>query len=516
MMTTTHQAPRWREPSSILLTFACMALLLACTPLLAWGKAAHNDLTSLLVPSVPNIIMVYIPGALALITIYVVIFLHPEFGLLLYLALLPFRSVTLYKLGGASIVMSDITVFPMVLGWMFNGTFRHDPPRSPFRRTGFEAPLIGFLFLCTLSLYWSIGYSGTLSKIIQLSYGLILFYSGVELIKTPRMVTWIIMFWSIGALINSGSSVFAYLVMGTRSGGWNINPLESATYMLFGLSLTMGFWIGLTNRWARFIVFLSLLVQLTGFIIANCRGPMLGLAAGFALPFFLDKEVRKLAAWGLGLTACIYFFFGILAISVPGSTIPNPFIRFFHPNVIVDIGEVYRQDIWHSILTHVVPAAPLLGVGAGSLYGLLGIWGHQILGAEHEAHSMYLEVLAALGPIGLTLMMWFWISYLHTLWHCYRDIRNHLMRGIVLGGICAVISKCVAGFTYGFYIEDRYQWTTLALVLGMAKVGLEMQGTRTKMSDPGPLVLAGGLEEIESPVPAFAPQGHVVPRHVNL
>lgn len=495
-------------------------LTVLLSPVLSWAGggytgSSHNDLTSLLLPTMPNILMVYIPAIAVLAIVYIVAFLRPEVGLLFYVALLPFRSLTLLKFGGAVVVASDITVFPMVIGWFLHGTFRHEQPRLPFRRSGIDAPLVAFLFLCQLSTYWSVGYMGTFSKVIQFVYALILFYSGLEIIKSPKLVPWIMMFWSIGALVNSGSSVFTYLTHHIRSGGLNINSLETATYMLFGLSLSMGFWIGLRNTWARIIVFLSLLVQLAGFLIANCRGPMLGLAAGFIIPFLVDKEVRKLALWGVVGVVAGYGVAVMGAVMTPGAVIPNPFMRFSHAKSLFDLGEAYRIDIWSSIIHHVIPAAPILGVGAGSLDGLLMNWGHRALGPEHTAHSMYLEVLAGLGPIGFGLMMWFWIGYMWLLWKYYRRIREPLMRGIVLGGLCAAISKCVAGSTYGFFIEDRYQWTTLGIVLGIAKLGMEMQGERTVMSDPGPLVLwPGGEGEVEpEPVAPFAPGGQPVPRY---
>lgn len=495
-----------------------LTVLLSPAMALAGGGytgSSHNDLTSLLIPTVPNVLTVYIPAAAVLAVIYVVAFLRPDIGLLFYVALLPFRSLTLLKFGGAVIVASDLTVFPMVAGWFLHGTFRSEQPRLPFRRSGIDAPLIAFLFLCQISTYWSVGYMGTFSKVLQWIYALILFYSGIEIIKSPKMVPWIMMFWSLGALINSGSSVATYLTLHIRSGGLNINSLETATYMLFGLSLSMGFWIGLRGRWARIIVFLSLVVQLGGFIIANCRGPMLGLAAGFVIPFCVDKEVRKLALWGVIATVVGYGVAVLGAVMTPGAVIPNPFLRFTHAKQLFDLGEAYRMDIWNSIIHHVVPAAPILGVGAGSLDGLLMNWGHRVLGPEHTAHSMYLETLAGLGPIGFGLMMWFWIGYLWIVWRYYRRIENQLMRGIVLGGLCAAISKCVAGATYGFFIEDRYQWTTLGIVLGIAKIGMEMQGERTTMSDPGPLLLSPHPElEEEPPIPPFAPDGEPMPRYL--
>ncbi len=466
-----------------------LAALLACglvlLPALACAKQAHYSITEqLFLPTVPNILMVYIPGILLITVVSVLAMIRPEVGFLFYVALLPFRSIQVFTLGGADVVLPDLVTPPLVLGWLIRGTYLGEQRYSPFRRTGVDAPLLLMTFWIMLSLFWSVGYANTFSKIIQMFYGLVLFYMAVQLIKDARYLIALSVAWVLGAFVNSAASIYNYGLTGKRSGGLNVNSLESAMYGLFGISLTIGFWAGVRGqkRW-RTAIMIGLIIQLVGFVIAQCRGPMLGLMAGLVLPMILSSDIRRMVIRGTVAAVLVY---GVLLLvsEYYHLHIYNPFHRLLETGAGRDVGQAYRIDIWQSILFHALPAAPLLGVGAGSLGGLLMNWGHIQLYPQQVAHSMYLEVLAALGPVGFALMLWFWIAYTRRLWTYFHQIEDHLCRGVLLGGMCAVVSKCVASTTYGFYIEDRYQWTTLGIVLAFAKVGMELRGLRTPMSDP--------------------------------
>jgi hypothetical protein len=489
------------------------AAFLLVLPVLA-RASSNTQVTKELLPTVANIFEYYIPLFCIVVAAYFIAFLRPQYGFVIYMALLPFRSLQVITFGAADVTLPDVVAPPLVAGWILNNTFRPELPRSPFRRTGVDKPLLLFAGWVVLSLFWSVGYGNTISKIIQMVYAICLFYMGVQMVKNPRYSTLICSAWVLGASVNSFFALQGYLATHDRSGGLNTNALEAGMYALFGISLTIGTWMGVKNPWGRTVLILALLVQLFGFILTQARGPLIGLTAGLVLPFFLNKELRRLMIRGAFCVVVLYTVLYLLSLDFTHIKIPNPLARLMSTGNEggsgFDVGEVYRYDVWYSIIFHLIPASPFLGIGAGSLRSVLMNWGHVILFPEREAHSMYLEVLVGLGPIGFGLMLWFWAGYWLLLWRYYPKIQDRLCKAIVLSGMCVVISKCVAGLTYGYFIEDRYQWTTLGVILAFAKVGMEMQGIRTPMSDPEPLELAPEVlavgEDVRPVQPAARPR----------
>jgi len=168
--------------------------------------------------------------------------------------------------------------------------------------------------------------------------------------------------------------------------------------------------------------------------LSGSRGAVLALGAGVALLVALEEPSARLAqlgtmalavavggcAWGLtaglggagpGLAAAV-----VLAASI-GAALPSPGRRAALVLVCVlaiAIGVVvalrppttttsYRAAYWGAALAE-ARERPLLGSGAGSFY--LSWREHRTVSTNvRDAHSLYLESLSELGPVGLVLVM---------------------------------------------------------------------------------------------------------------
>ena len=127
---------------------------------------------------------------------------------------------------------------------------------------------------------------------------------------------------------------------------------------------------------------LALALALTG-----SRGSVVAAAAGLVVAAALLSGGRRWAAAGAALVAVTLVVAGVVA----GVATP-------------DVLQA-RGDYWH-VAWYVTRTHPFLGTGAGTYdatwaaYGDLARWGGAL-----DAHSIYLESLAELGPLGLVLVI---------------------------------------------------------------------------------------------------------------
>jgi hypothetical protein len=127
---------------------------------------------------------------------------------------------------------------------------------------------------------------------------------------------------------------------------------------------------------------LALALALTG-----SRGSVVAAVAGLVVAAALLAGGRRWAAVGAALVAAMLVVAGVVAAVAT-------------PDVLQA-----RGDYWH-VAWHVARTHPALGTGAGTYdatwaaYGDLTRWGGAL-----DAHSLYLESLAELGPFGLVLVI---------------------------------------------------------------------------------------------------------------
>lgn len=125
-----------------------------------------------------------------------------------------------------------------------------------------------------------------------------------------------------------------------------------------------------------------------GLALTSSRGAWMSTAFGITLLVFLHVRRRRLFTWGraLALASVVAFLLGLwAAVSAPLPTLGD------------------RASYWRVALED-AGRHPLLGSGAGSFDD---VWLSQrpIAASVRDAHSLYLEVLAELGPVGLALLL---------------------------------------------------------------------------------------------------------------
>ena len=158
-------------------------------------------------------------------------------------------------------------------------------------------------------------------------------------------------------------------------------------FLVLGIVLAVGLAAAARSGHARLIVLSPLLVFLPTLYLTSSRGAWVALPVGVAVTLYLGGVVRSRAVV-LALIAV-----GVAAAIAIGSEGGQPLTLF---------GE-NRPEYWR-VAWQDFEANPVLGSGAGT-FGAFWLEHRTVDEFVHDAHSLYIETLAELGPLGLVLLV---------------------------------------------------------------------------------------------------------------
>ncbi len=157
-------------------------------------------------------------------------------------------------------------------------------------------------------------------------------------------------------------------------------------FLVVGVVLAVGVAAAARSGRARLLALSPLLVLLPTLYLTSSRGAWVALPVGVAVTLYLGGVIRSRAVV-LALLAV-----GIAAAIALGSEGGQPLTLF---------GE-NRPHYWR-IAWQDLEANPVLGSGAGT-FGAFWLEHRTVDEFVHDAHSLYIETLAELGPLGLALL----------------------------------------------------------------------------------------------------------------
>jgi len=158
-------------------------------------------------------------------------------------------------------------------------------------------------------------------------------------------------------------------------------------YAALGIVLSVGLALWARTRLERAIALAPLAILVPTLYLTSSRGAWVALPVGIAVTLYVGRRLRSRVAFGAlviaGVTAGLFLGSGRgQAISLLGPNRPH-----------------YWRVAWQDYEEH-----PRLGSGAGT-YGNYWINHRPTPEFVHDAHSLYVESLAELGPIGLALVV---------------------------------------------------------------------------------------------------------------
>jgi putative inorganic carbon (HCO3(-)) transporter len=419
---------------------------------------------------------IYTPVAIVGITVFVMAMLRPFLGYLLFSMVLPLQSeeFALVEIGGSVIRIADVIALPVFLGWLLSACFINREG-LPFRKTGLELPLFTFSFFVVLSAIWSASVTTSISKILQLIYGIILFYMTVDLIRTRKYLVHVLWAWIIGGLFLTGTTIYDALTSVKRATSpLTANSLVTAEYLNYPLFLGMA--LILTTRSLRAKALVSMITAFCVFalIATQARGPMLGFGAALLFLVIALPDLRRLLRW-IPTAATVALAVAIVwSVALNFSLIEfgqDSMIRFIHliEEPTSDVGVWFRLTLWLAAWKLYLQN-PIIGIGVGSLSERISPYTPVEFGDTEVLHNLYLEMLLLFGFLGFIVFLLLFFQMAKLIWRMWQETDDHFFRTLMTGVIAAIIAQAVGWITYGKVIENRVFWVCLALSFAISRV----------------------------------------------
>jgi O-antigen ligase len=202
-----------------------------------------------------------------------------------------------------------------------------------------------------------------------------------------------------GITVVAGYGLFTYIIfdqpLNPIQGKLLFEPLGYANglgiYAAIGILLCVGLALALRPLLLRLVCLAPLGILVPSLYLTDSRAAELSLAAGLVV---LVRFSRRLSRALVGAFAAAAAAAVVLVVAAS--------LHQEH-NVLAGLFGANRPHYWH-VAWHEVELNPVLGSGAGTFerYWLL----YRPVGSfARDAHSLYLETLAELGPIGLVLLL---------------------------------------------------------------------------------------------------------------
>lgn len=268
-----------------------------------------------------------------------------------------------------------------------------------------------FLGWGAFSVLWSVNPSATAGAVGRYALNVLLFLIVFTAIRTRRQATIVVAGFVAGgataALYGILTGANSSVVYAGRLNVSGLDPNELGSLLVAGLALSVGLAANLRGRPdLKVAVIASGFLCLVGLFFTVSRGAVLALvvANAAAIIFGGRWRWRILAVSGVILVATIYYF---AALAPPESR-----ARITSTTAGETRVEEGRTTIW-DIGWRMIQADPVKGVGAGNFRdeaprfliqpGAVTRSDQILLETPQVAHNTYLEVLAELGIVGLSM-----------------------------------------------------------------------------------------------------------------
>ena len=313
--------------------------------------------------------------------------------------------------------------------------------------------------------------------------GLVLVVGGLPMTRarllrlTSALVAWAVVLAAVGFARQFGLIGSWLGVPDARLTSTFFNPNHQAVYFSLALFVALGLLLRpsgrgiradatrigtMTNLPVRILLAGGVLVLALALVLTLSRGGIVSTMAGLLAMLALALSTRSgrrpilailVVAFGVGVYAS---WVGLAAVADRFSTIMRESVS--------DL----RGPIWHATL-RVVGDAPVTGVGLGAFQD--GFLPHRPVQVPAEkvvnyAHNDFLQLLAETGVVGLFIGAWALVALLVFTVRRWRDRRDPFVRGMVLGGVGAVVAAMVHSvMDFGLHMPANA--LALALVAGL-------------------------------------------------
>lgn len=446
-------------------------------------------------------------GAAGLLVLYTMLLFRLEWGLLLFLVLLPFQYFDL-SAGRLGFVLSPTRlVLPgLVVAWLICGLRRYRSTEEPSLSHPLPAPIVGLLLVVCVSAAFSQNRATSVAALLRLAEGIAVLAIMVAVIRTERLLNQSILAACIAIAIVGFSQVYhargvlmspQEFVVQAQVGlerirlasvfGNEPNGVAHFVAILFPLLLyavTVS-----KSRLLTWMLGIAALAAVFGILLTLSRGGMLTLLAGVVVSYRSKFDARLL----------------VLVLLLALVLMTTPLVGIWQENIGArPESATERMELWYAGLRS-ASEFPLSGTGFGTFKYLHRYasfdWPADLFERANpqlnkSAHNLYLSLVAETGFLSLLFLGIFW-------WLLWRLLRR-LSRETSLAGmrqrwwLVQFLMACSAAllvsrvFTTGFFVSAF--WALLGILISASSV------IKASIDAATPSAVPGGDDLGESPL----------------
>ena len=354
-----------------------------------------------------------------------------------------------------------------------------------------------------LSLVWTAYPAVVWDKWLEYSKIWLIVFTAFNAIRTPvQLVGFTITWLGIYALYPVRGTLFniAFGISVQGRFAWNFsfaNYNDLAAYTLLMLALSVGMLRIANTKWVRQAALAGVFVLPVIIFATQSRGGILGIAIFGLLLLSGERSRFRMLATGVAVA-------GVVALAAPES-VWERILNMKNLTSVETLGEAdtsaeQRYMIWQ-VAGQIIAAQPVQGVGLGAYPKAHGRVTSQdsrfaFARGERDTHSLYLNVLAETGVIGLAMIIGLLASVIAGYLRLERNLRSRhellpwlrvataLRAGLIGFLVCAL---------FGSLHKEPYLYlylmvmTHFALLAGSKVTGAEGGPRRRELSTPGRL-----------------------------
>ena len=375
-----------------------------------------------------------------------------------------------------------------------------------FNHSPLNFPILGFISISILSLFWSNSFMVSLKELPLFLAGPFLYFIILNNINNEQKINRIL---NMVILIGSLFGIYGILqYQGIDFAFWRGNIGRQAVSGLFGnvnyfaeyliaiLPLAVSLFLVSSVKFKKILLLMGILAMGGSLMLTYTRGSYLAFGVSLIFMFLLFvifkgktfiKENKKIFIFILiGVILTTFLFIIPNPLNEPGTTISKIKAR----TSITSLKEGYsvrrRMATWKFTIM-MIKDHPLLGSGIGTFkYNSLRYQAEFFsqgdnrslypYGIANNTHNEYLQLWAELGIIGLGIFLWIVIGYFYYGLKFLKKTKDNYKRGMIIGLMAAVMAVLVDGI-FGFPLHLPATivifWLFLGLTLTVFQTGEE-------------------------------------------
>jgi O-antigen ligase len=415
--------------------------------------------------------------------IFVVVVLSNLAAGIALLALIAFLEVLPF--GGAAVSIAKATGALLALSWLALLATRRETENDFFSsHPGLSYVLLAFLGWAALSSFWAEDSGAALESAYRFGLNLMLLPIVFTAIRSSRHVVWVLSAFLVGAVASASYGMLtpaaSESAISGRLAGVGLDPNELAALLVATLTFAAALAARQGTAVLRVAAAAAIPFCLAGVLLSLSRGGLVALSVALLTAVVVGGRWRG-RALVLLVVAAIAVVFYIGSVATPAG----------RAHLTQTGGGTGRTDIW-TVGWRMVEAHPFTGVGANnfrvaSVHYLLepGVIRRSdfIVETPKVAHNMYLEVLADLGVVGLTLFLViiaFSVRCAVGAARAFKRCGDAPMELFARALIVAIAALLAADF---FLSEQYSKQLWLLLALGPAMAAVARREARTSPAD---------------------------------